>query len=235
MTTLLLVEDEAAQRRTLSIALESRGYSVVTAPSGVEALAALEHLTPDLVLLDLGLPDMDGLTVCTRMRVWLHCPIIVVSGDAVEERMVEALDRGADDYVVKPYSMPVLLARVRVSLRHAATAAAIAGADRFECGDLRLDVPAHEVTVDGRPVDMQARQFALLTLLLRQEGKVVTYSTLAKAMWGHEPDAPDLNSLRIAVSRIRTLIGTGPRRPVIHTEVRVGYRLTGPDDANDHA
>lgn len=225
--TVLLVEDDRAQMQALKTALEARAFSVITASTGAEALERIHADSIDLILLDLGLPDADGLEVCKRLRVWTKRPIVVVTADQVEDRMIDALDLGADDYVVKPYRMPVLMARVRVALRHDAVAR-LEQSTRLEIGDMQLDLDAHQVTVAGEPVEMSEQQFAMLAVLARNAGKIVTYNAMARALWGYEPSEHDLSSLRNGISRIRQNLGTGRYRPVIHNERMIGYRLTPP-------
>ncbi len=227
--TVLVVEDDRAQMQALTVGLEGRGYVVHGVASGAEAVDSLARTPFDVVLLDMGLPDVDGLTLCTRIRDWTRCPIIVVSADAVEDRIVGALEAGADDYVIKPYSMGVLAARIRVALRHAATAAAVVNSPFLVVGDTRLDLDAYQVSVDGATVDMSRQQFEMLAVLARNVDKIVTYRALARALWGYEPETIDLNALRIGVSRVRQRLGAGPNRPVINNERAIGYRLVVPD------
>ena len=224
----LVVEDEAPQRTAMATALEARGYAVIQAATGEEALAVLAGIDPGVVILDLGLPDMDGLEVCRHLRTWQRCPVIVVSADGLEERMVAALDLGADDYVVKPFGVEVLMARVRVALRHRAATSAVVEEQRLVCGDVLVDVAAHQVVVGGRALELQAQQFSLLALLVRNEGLVVTYANLVRALWADQHPERHLDALRIAVSKLRKDLGTGPERPVIETAARVGYRLVAP-------
>jgi two-component system KDP operon response regulator KdpE len=153
---------------------------------------------------------------------------VVVTADAVEDHVVTALDIGADDYVIKPFSIRELLARIRVAMRHRAMTA-VPDDDLLMCGDLRIDVAGHVVTVAGEEIELQARPFAALTLLVRNEGRVVTYSRISEALGGSRGGAPDANGLRIMLSKIRKQLGTGPNRPQIHTETKVGYRLVRPD------
>ena len=145
--------------------------------------------------------------------------------------MVAALDGGADDYVTKPFSMPVLLARTRVALRHRAAAAAVVDEPILEAGDVRLDMNGYQLMVADELVDMHPRQFMLLALLVRNQGKVLTYAALDRALGSSNASSDERNPWRVAVSKIRKQLGSGPRRPTIHTEHRVGYRLTVPDDA----
>ena len=227
--TVLVVEDDRAQMQALSVGLEGRGYVVQGAANGAEALDSLARASFDVILLDMGLPDVDGLTMCGRIRDWTRSPVIVVSADAMEDRIIDALEAGADDYVLKPYSMEVLAARIRVALRHAATAAALIDSPVLVVGDTRLDLDAYQATVDGVPIDLSRNQFDMLAVLARNADKVVTYGAMARAVWGYEPESIDLNALRILASRVRQRLGTGPKRPVIHNERAIGYRLASVD------
>ncbi|HEY4332608.1 MAG TPA: response regulator transcription factor, partial [Ilumatobacteraceae bacterium] len=181
------------------------------------------------ITLDLGLPDYDGLDLCRRLRRTQRCPIIVVSGDGDEDVMIAALDSGADDYVVKPVSADLLMARVRVVLRHANALASALGQTTFTVGDLFLDVEAHLLTIAGHTVDVSPRQFRLLTALLRNEGRVLTHRQLSMAAGGDASDVANADGLRGALSHLRKRIGTGPQRPSIITEPHIGYRLLAPE------
>jgi two-component system KDP operon response regulator KdpE len=228
--TILLVEDDPAQRDSLSSALTARGYIIRQAGNGAEALEIASTTRPDVVLLDLGLPDVDGIDLCKHLHIQLDCPVIVVSADVVEDRMVQALDTGADDYVLKPYGINELLARVRVALRHREATASLVDDLVLQCGDVTVDVAAYQVAVGGEVVEMLPRQFDLLVAMLRNEGRVMTYATLTRLVWGVEPEGDHHTlSLRTAISRIRAAIGVGPQRPAIVTERHVGYRLVAPE------
>jgi two-component system, OmpR family, KDP operon response regulator KdpE len=227
----LVIEDHRAQQAVLAAAFEARGHRVFIAATGAAGLDVMDSEEPDLVILDLGLPDVDGIVLCKHLRARASCPIIVVTADSDEQRVVAALDGGADDYVTKPFSMAVLLARARVALRHRAVAAAIVEEPILEAGDVRLDMNGYQVMVGDEIVDMHLRQFMLLALLIRNQGKVITYAVLDRALGSSTASFDERNAWRVAVSKIRTQLGTGPRRPTIHTEHRVGYRLTVPDDA----
>lgn len=229
-TTVVVIEDDPSQRAVLATALEARGMRVLLAGTGREATRLLNAAKADLVVLDLGLPDVDGLELCAHLRNIVAAPIVVVTAQAEDQRVVQALDAGADDYVTKPFSMPVLLARLRVAMRHHAAAAALAEDEILEAGDVRLHLGAHEVMVGGDLVDMPARQFSMLAVLMRNQGRVVTYSILARALGADESDPDERNAWRVNVSKLRKLIGEGPGRPVIRTEFNVGYRLEVPDD-----
>ena len=223
--SLLVVEDEEPQQRTLTAGFGARGFHVDVAASGRAALDRAEALRPDLAIVDLGLPDMDGLEVCRHLLVRGVCPVIVVTADAVEDRMIAALDMGAADYVVKPFSLDVLAARVRRVLREHDEGAAV-GLEPIDCGDVRIDVAAHEVWVAGEQVPLPPAQFALLGVLVRNSGRVLTYQALSRAVHGEDrASASGREALRTSVSALRRRLGTGPDRPVIRTESRVGYRL----------
>jgi two-component system KDP operon response regulator KdpE len=226
--TVLLVEDDAAQRRVLTLGLSARGYHVVAAKTGGEALRLVGGAEPDVVILDLGLPDIDGIEVARHLRLWIRSPIIVVTADGSEERTVAALDLGADDYVTKPFSMPALLARVRVALRHRAALSALVDDASIEVGQLHIDVAAHEAVVGGRPLSLQPLQFRLLTLLARNAGKLMTYRNIVRQLWPDD-DEPDMRPLRVAVSIVRKQLGDAPGAPRIETEPQVGYRLVDPN------
>jgi two-component system KDP operon response regulator KdpE len=228
MPAILLVEDDVTHRRALSLGLTGRNYDVIEAASGAEARRVVEASRPDLVLLDLGLPDIDGIDLCRHLHAWPAAPIIVVSGDADDQRMLAAFEVGADDYVVKPVAMDVLVARINVHLRHAARAAQVFDDRVDELGDVRIDYDAHLVEVAGEPVDLGAQQFTILSILMRHAGRLVTHDVLAKAT-GNGAEPADRNAVRVQVSRLRGALGTGEARPQIVNERHVGYRLEGPD------
>jgi two-component system KDP operon response regulator KdpE len=226
----LVVEDDPPGRDVLLTVLRAHGWTARATASGREALDLCVAEEPDVVLLDLGLPDIDGIAVCRQLRRWTQVPILVLTADGTEERMVQALDEGADDYVVKPYSTPQLLARLRVALRRREQLAGVAATGVLHVGDLTIDLDAHAVVVGGAPVELPRREFGLLTALARNAGKVVTSKSLALQVWGVEP-ANRANSLRNLVNHVRRVLGTGPKRPRLVTELGVGYRLLRPDDA----
>jgi two-component system KDP operon response regulator KdpE len=231
----MVVEDHRAQQDLLSAAYEARGHQVEVAGTGAKALELVDTSEPDLIVLDLGLPDVDGVVLCRHLRARTSCPIIVVTADSDELRVVEALDAGADDYVTKPFSMPVLLARSRVALRHRAVAAAVVDEQVLRAGDITLDLNAYQLQIDGDPVAIGTRQFELLAILVRNRDKVLTYAALDRALGAGRPGVVERNPWRVSVSKIRKVLGTGPRRPVISTELRVGYRLVVPggSDSDD--
>lgn len=224
----LVVEDEQQMRRFLRAALQANGYRVVEASSGAEALSLAPSHNPQLVILDLGLPDMDGLEVTRRLREWMAAPIIVVSARGREADKVEILDAGANDYLTKPFGVAELLARMRVALRHAAHARGTAS-PVLELGALRVDLATHTVTVDGVEVHLTPIEFRLLSLLGREAGKVLTHRHILREVWG--PGAVEhAHYVRVHVAELRKKLEADPARPrFIITEPGVGYRLRAPD------
>ncbi len=220
----LVVDDEPAIRRTVSAGLAARDYEVRLVASGEAAIAAIAEDPPDLVILDLGLPDLDGVDVCRRIRQWSQVPIVVLSAEASDYRKVLALDEGADDYVTKPFSMPELLARVRVALRHRVAAAADAEPTVLEVGDLRIDLARHRVEVAGQVVELTPKEFDLLALLARWPGRVLTHRAILREVWGPEY-GHETHYLRVYASQIRKKLGDAPDRSRLITEPGVGYRL----------
>ena len=229
----LVVEDEPAPLQVMAASLTARNYRVATATTGARALELVATESPDVMIVDLGLPDIDGLDLCRHLRLWTKSPIIVVTADGSERRMVQALDEGADDYVTKPFSMPELLARIRVAIRHGLLLTASSDDGLITVGALAIDVDAHEVLLDGRTLDLSPKQFQLLTLLARNSGRLVTHRHVAQHLWGPEQEQSVTHSLRILVSKLRRQLGTGPNVPRIVTEPLVGYRLVEPDESDE--
>jgi two-component system KDP operon response regulator KdpE len=224
--TILVVEDDAAVTRVVAASLRARGYGVYTATSGEAALAATEEHNPSVVLLDLGLPDIDGVEVCRRLRTWSVVPIIVVTADGANERKVDALDEGADDYVTKPFAMPELLARIRVALRHR-RAAGLVDRTVLQVGDLSVDVARHRVTIGDREIELSPKEFSLLTILARHAGRVLTHRALLEEVWGPEA-VRETQHLRVYAGLLRKKLADDPARPRLITEPGVGYRLVDP-------
>lgn len=225
----LIVDDEAQVRRFLTTGLSTHGYRTLEAASGAEAVRLATQYVPDVVLLDLGLPDLDGLEVTRALRAWTKLPIIVLSARGTERHKVEALDAGADDYLTKPFGFAELLARLRVALRHAARSEAASLDPRIECGGLCIDSEARRVTVDGTEVRLTPIEFKLLAALARHAGKVVTQAQLLREVWGPE-STEHSDYLRVYMTHLRRKLEPrdGSRR-FFHTEAGVGYRLETPE------
>jgi two-component system KDP operon response regulator KdpE len=225
--TVLVVEDDEETRAVLVRELRARGYAIVEAADGRTALVRWESRRPDLVLLDLGLPDVDGLRIVTRIRREAATPIVILSGRYGEREKVEALERGADDYVTKPFGMDELHARLRVALRHAAGPAADP-AGRLSAGPLVLDTARHEVRVGGERVDLTPREFEILRVLLSHGGRLVTKGRLLRAVWGEAYQAEDAY-VYVHVSQLRRKLAAadaaGALRDLIVTEPGIGYRV----------
>ena len=224
---LLVVEDDDETRRVLVREVQSRGYRVDEAPDGRTALARWAARRPDLVLLDLGLPDIDGLDLIRRLRREATTPIVILSGRYEEREKVEALERGADDYVTKPFGVEELSARLRVALRHAAGPAAdLTG--RIVSGSLELDFERHDARVNGRRVDLTPREFELLRVFVTNPGRVVTKGRLLRAVWGQAYQGED-SYIYVHVSQLRRKLAAadpdGALRDLIVTEPGVGYRV----------
>jgi len=218
----LVVEDEPQLRRFLRAALGAHGYRLVEAGGVREAEALATSHNPDVVLLDLGLPDGDGVDLARRLREWSRAPIIVLSARGREEDKVNALDAGADDYLTKPFGVNELLARLRVALRHAQ--AGPEPSPVLEAGPLRIDLARREVTVDGREVRLTPTEYRVLALLARHAGKVLTHRQILKEVWG--PNATEAHYVRVQLAELRKKIEADPARPrLLVTEPGVGYRL----------
>ncbi|KYG06709.1 two-component system response regulator [Sorangium cellulosum] len=223
----LLIEDEPQMRRFLRAMLAARGYRLVEAETGGEGIAQATTRNPDLVLLDLGLPDMDGLEVTRRLREWSAVPIIVLSARGQEQDKIDALDGGADDYLTKPFSAGELLARLRVALRHAAHAARGAQAESasFQVQDIEVDLARRVVLRAGEEIHLTPIEYKLLTTLIRHAGKVLTHRQLLGEVWG-PAYAGQTHYLRVYMAQLRHKLERDPARPqILITEPGVGYRL----------
>jgi len=220
----LMIEDEPQIRRFLRTTLDAEGFAVEEAESGAKGLTMAANRRPEAIILDLGLPDIDGVEVIRRLREWTGVPVIILSARAQEADKVAALDGGADDYVAKPFGVGELLARLRVALRHA-TAGAGGNASSFESGDLRIDFPARRVCIAGKEIHLTPTEYRLLTLLARHAGKVLTQRFLLKEVWGPGyVERP--HYLRIYMANLRQKLEADPARPRrLLTDIGVGYRL----------
>lgn len=226
-TTILVIDDEAPIRRLLRATLGSQGYRVLEAGNATEGLQQAAAHQPDLILLDLGLPDLDGLEVTRRLRAWTQTPIVVLSARGHEHDKVAALDIGADDYLTKPFGASELLARIRVALRHAERARQTPPDPVVETGDLRVNLAQRQVTIAGAEVHLTPIQYELLAVLARHVGKVLTHKQLLKEVWGPSY-GQETHYLRVYMGQLRQKLEADPARPrYLLTEPGVGYRLRG--------
>jgi two-component system KDP operon response regulator KdpE len=218
----LIIDDEVQIRRLLRVTLEASGYRVFEAATGKEGLVEAAQRRPDVIVLDLGLPDMDGAAVLSRLREWSQAPVLVLSVREGEDDKVAALDNGADDYMTKPFSTVELLARLRVARRHAQP---ISDNSVFRTGRLEVDLAARTVIVKGQEVKLTPTEYSLLRLLVRNAGKVVTHRQILKEVWG-PTYAEQTHYLRVYMAHLREKIEADPSRPeLLVTEPGVGYRL----------
>jgi two-component system KDP operon response regulator KdpE len=224
--TILVIEDEQSLQKFLRVTLTAQGYRVVEAVTGEAGLRSATMDQPDLVILDLGLPDIDGVQITRRLREWSAIPIIVVSARGKEDDKVVALDAGADDYLTKPFGVAELLARVRVALRHLSVVKSDTGDTVFELGELRVDLANRVVTVGGTETHLTPNEYKLLAVLVKNAGKVLTHRQLLKDVWG--PDSVEqAHYLRVYMNQLRQKIESDPTRPrYLLTEPGVGYRLS---------
>jgi two-component system KDP operon response regulator KdpE len=221
---ILVVDDERQITRVLNTALSSRGYAIRTATDGDEALHIMKEWSPDIVITDLRMPNMDGLELCKTIRAKSHVPIIVLSVKGEDQIKVEALDAGADDYVMKPFSMDELLARMRAALRRVSTPQDPAP-DSIAIGDFRIDLQARTVCVKEREVRLTPKEFDLLLYLARHPGKVMTHRALLSAVWG-ENSIEQPAYLRVFIGHLRKKLEPNERNPrYIMTDPWIGYRF----------
>ena len=224
-TRILMVEDDGLLRQSLKYRLESEGYACVAAETGEQALSSARRGRPDLILLDIGLPDCDGLDLARTLHREMDTPIIFLTGRREQNDIVAGLELGAEDYVVKPFEMRELLARIRVVLRRAARAPMSGRDDALVAGDVTLDSRKHEVRVRGKLVELPPKEFELLRLLMANAGTVLTTDHLLNAVWGQEfTGAPEV--LYVHIGWLRERIEADPRRPCYIQTVRgVGYKF----------
>ena len=222
----LVIDDEREIRRAVHTGLAGANFAVEGATTGAQGMELVARWHPDVVILDLSLPDMDGVEVCRQLRGWSQVPIIVLSVRAGDQDKIAALELGADDYLTKPFSMGELLARLRVALRHAAHAGGGSGTDaQFQSGGLILDFERRRVTVDGAEAHLTPTEYEVLKYLAVNAGKVVTHRTLLRAVWGPQYE-DEAHYLRVFVGQLRRKIEPDPSRPrYLLTEPGIGYRL----------
>lgn len=225
--TILLVEDDKNVAGFIATILAANQYKVEIARTGNEAKQMAATYCPELIILDLGLPDMDGIDVIVSLRTWTQTPVIVVSARSGQQDKVKALDLGADDYVTKPFGTGELLARVRTALRHARNAESrVADTPaQFRCGDLLLDFDKRRVLLEGRDVHLTQTEYNIVTLLARNAGRVLTYDSIIRSIWGPN-SGTDNQILRVNMANIRRKMERNPGEPkYIFTEMGVGYRM----------
>ena len=228
----LVIEDDKSIRNFFRTVLEANNYDVLIATTGAEGYSMVTSQCPDVVILDLGLPDMDGMTILKNVRQWSSMPVLVVSARTHEKDKVAALDAGADDYITKPFGTSELLARVRTAIRHArATVLSAEGMQtgQFRAGDLLIDYDKHRVYVGDRDVNLTQNEYKIVSLLGKYAGKVLTYDFIIKEIWG--PNMQNDNRiLRVNMANIRRKMEKNPAQPqYIFTEVGVGYRIVDGD------
>ena len=228
----LVIEDDKSIRNFFRTVLEANNYDVLIATTGAEGYSMVTSQCPDVVILDLGLPDMDGMTILKNVRQWASMPVLVVSARTHEKDKVAALDAGADDYITKPFGTSELLARVRTAIRHArATVLTAEGMQtgQFRAGDLLIDYDKHRVYVGDRDVNLTQNEYKIVSLLGKYAGKVLTYDFIIKEIWG--PNMQNDNRiLRVNMANIRRKMEKNPAQPqYIFTEVGVGYRIVDGD------
>jgi two-component system KDP operon response regulator KdpE len=222
---ILVIEDEPQMQRFLRIVLQGQGYSFIEAQTGQEGLVQAATRSPDIILLDLGLPDIDGLEVTRRLREWSDIPIIVLSAREQEQDKIKALDAGADDYLTKPFSAGELLARIRVAIRHKVMRQSATGEPVFILDNLRVDMSLRQVFLNEQEVHLTPIEYKLLTLLIQNAGKVVTHSQLLKEVWGPSY-SKETQYLRVYMTQLRHKLESDPARPrFLINEPGIGYRL----------
>ena len=223
---ILIVEDEEGIANFISAVLKANEYKIIKTDKGKEAIAMTASYSPDLVLLDLGLPDMDGVDVLKTIRAWSTIPIIVVSARGHEREKVDALDLGADDYITKPFGTSELLARIRTGLRHSQKNSDVNSAEikKITVGELEIDYDKRLVSISGEPVHLTPIEYKIIVLLSRHIGKVLTHDFIIKEVWG--PYTNEIQALRVNMANIRRKLEKNPAAPrYIVTHVGVGYRM----------
>lgn len=222
---ILLIEDEQEIRRFLRVSLVGQGFRLIESAAGRDGVMQAASQQPDLMILDLGLPDIDGMEVIRQVREWSKMPIVILSARGQEHQKVDALDAGADDYLTKPFSVSELIARIRVALRHVTQNASEAGEPVFTLGDLRVDFAHRQVFVGDEEIHLTPIEYRLLTTMVKYAGKVITHKQLLKEVWG--PDSVyETHYLRVYMAQLRRKIETDTARPrFLLTEPGIGYRL----------
>ena len=221
---ILVVEDDSTVRNLITTTLKSNNYAYITAANGEAAIAAATTQQPDIVFLDLGLPDMDGIVIIKRIRSWSQMPIIVISARSEDADKVAALDAGADDYLTKPFSVTELLARLRVAQRRISAAASNSADSVFRNGGLTIDYGAGCVTLSGEEMKLTPTEYKLLCLLAKDAGKVLTHTYLTNKIWGSSWES-DMASLRVHMATLRKKLEKDSQTQYIQTHIGIGYRM----------
>lgn len=226
----MVVEDEKPIRNFLRVSLSSQGYRVLEVADGRGAVSLSASHMPDLVILDLGLPDVDGIDVLREIRGWYTAPVIILSARGKDHDKIEALDAGADDYLTKPFSVGELLARVRVAFRHAALSGSAESPSEVHVGALRIDLVRRRITIGGGEVHLTPTEYKLLVYLAQHAGRVLTHGAILRHVWGPTREN-ETQYLRVFVANLRRKIESEPATPrYLLTELGVGYRLAGDDE-----
>lgn len=221
---ILVVEDDATVRNLITTTLKSNDYRYITAPNGASAIVATTTQQPDIVFLDLGLPDLDGVEIIKRIRSWSQMPIIVISARSEDSDKVSALDAGADDYLTKPFSVTEMLARLRVAQRRISSAASKTGDSVFRNGNLTIDYGAGCAFLNGEELKLTPTEYKLLCLLAKDAGKVLTHTYLTDKIWGSSWES-DMASLRVHMATLRKKIEKNQDTQYIQTHIGIGYRM----------
>ena len=221
---ILVVEDDASVRNLITTTLRSNDYRYITAPNGASAIALASSQQPDIVLLDLGLPDLDGVEIIRRIRSWSDMPIIVISARSEDSDKVSALDAGADDYLTKPFSVTEMLARLRVAQRRIASLGGKTEEAVFRNGKLRIDYAAGCAYLSEKPLKLTPTEYKLLCLLAKDAGKVLTHTYLTDRIWGSSWES-DMASLRVHMATLRKKLEKDPETQYIQTHIGIGYRM----------
>jgi two-component system, OmpR family, KDP operon response regulator KdpE len=228
MARVLVVDDDPSLLRVLRVGLRARGHEVSVASNGEQGISQAALLSPDVIVLDLGLPDVDGLTVCRRIRSWSDVPIVVLSANDAEDRKVAALNEGADDYVTKPFGMAELEARIRTAIRHQRVEPDTPATTVITVGDVSIDLVHHEAHLKGAPVRLTSKEFGVLSFLMRNEGKVCTHEMILTAVWGPSY-ARESQYLHVYVNRLRQKLGESSGL-FLRAVPGIGYVLTTKDE-----
>ncbi len=221
---ILIVEDDVPVRNLMTVTLKSNDYKFITARNGAAAIMETSSHNPDIVLLDLGLPDMDGVEVIKKIRTWSNMPIIVISARTEDKDKIEALDAGADDYITKPFSVEELLARLRVTQRRLSVMQAGVQSPVFQNGKLSVDYAAGCAYLDGEELHLTPIEYKLICLLAQNVGKVLTHTFITEKIWGSSMEN-DVASLRVFMATLRKKLETGGKTQYIQTHIGIGYRM----------